>query len=106
MGAESTSRVRAAMEPAWNELREQRVLGRVLEGRRQHAATRRRQKLGGAVLTAVAAAVLVGVFARGRRTPAGGLGAPTVATAPGHGANDAHGVPGAQPARLRFVDGS
>ncbi len=57
-------KLRAALEPAWSELREQRLLGRIAEGRRQGAHRRRRRVVlaGGALfLAGAAAAAIIGV---------------------------------------------
>jgi len=56
-------KLRAALEPAWSELREQRLLGRIAEGRRQRGHRRRRAlALAGAmVLAGATAAVVIGV---------------------------------------------
>jgi transmembrane sensor len=57
-------KLRAALEPAWSELREQRLLGRIAEGRRQGTHRRRRRFLlaGGALfLAGAAAAAIIGV---------------------------------------------
>ncbi|HVY36643.1 MAG TPA: FecR family protein, partial [Polyangia bacterium] len=55
------AKLRGALEPAWSEVREQRLLGRITEGRRQRAHLRRRRVLlaTGAFIAAGAAAVAV-----------------------------------------------
>jgi transmembrane sensor len=83
-------RLRAALEPAWSELREQRLLGRIVEARRQRArAVRRSALIAAGVATACAAAGLVIAL----RRPSPGSVAATAAAAPGT-------------SRLTLVDGS
>jgi transmembrane sensor len=53
---EPDSKLRAALEPAWNDLREHRLLGRLVESRRQRAA-RRRPLVASALALACAAIV-------------------------------------------------
>ncbi|HXU62635.1 MAG TPA: FecR domain-containing protein [Polyangia bacterium] len=69
-------KLRAALEPAWSELREQRLLGRIAEGRRQRAGRQRRTLLavGAAALCGVAAVAVVGL--RHRAPVAAGRAAP------------------------------
>ncbi len=59
MGADLASKVARArrMEPCWNDLREQRVLGRITEARRRRAGTRRRTLVASVALAAAAAAL-------------------------------------------------
>ncbi|HVT09069.1 MAG TPA: FecR family protein, partial [Polyangia bacterium] len=66
-------KVRAALEPAWSEVREQRLLGRIAEGRRQRAHRRRRRVLlaTGAFIAAGAAAAVVVIGVRHAGTLAG-----------------------------------
>lgn len=57
-------KLRAALEPAWSELREQRLLGRIAEGRRQRAGRQRRRTLlavGAVALCGVATVAVVGL---------------------------------------------
>jgi TolA-binding protein len=60
----SDPKVTAALEPAWSELREQRLLGRVVEARRQQAYRRRRRAalaIGTLFLAGAAGAAVLGV---------------------------------------------
>jgi transmembrane sensor len=72
-------RLRAALEPVWSEVREQRLLGRIAEARRQkdHARRRRALLLAGGLTVASAAGILLFALHRAERPP----GAPAVAAA-------------------------
>jgi transmembrane sensor len=64
-------KLRAALDPAWNDLREQRVLGRVVEARRQ-----RRRRLRALAAAGVVAAIAIGAVSltwRVSARPAGAL---------------------------------
>ncbi len=84
--------VRRAMEPAWNELREQRVLGRIQEAKRAKLEERRRSRVLVFAAAAIAAASIVSVIAYRTRTET------SVATAPAPTAS--------APAKMVLVDGS
>ena len=56
------AKLRAALDGAWNEMREQRVLGRIVEARRQRE--RRRHRIAGAAVAAACAIVAVFVTLR------------------------------------------
>ena len=64
-------RLRAALEPVWSEVREQRLLGRIAEARRQQGqARRRRALLAGGFTVAAAAGVLLFALHRAERPEA------------------------------------
>ncbi len=68
------SKLRSALEPAWSEVREQRLLGRIAEGRRQGAHRRRRRMLlatGAFVAAGVAAVTVVAVRHAGQLAASG-----------------------------------
>ena len=62
-------RLRAALEPVWSEVREQRLLGRIAEARRQkdHARRRRALLLAGGFTVAAAAGILLFALHRAER---------------------------------------
>ena len=62
-------RLRAALEPVWSEVREQRLLGRIAEARRQkdHARRRRALLLAGGFTVASAAGILLFALHRAER---------------------------------------
>jgi transmembrane sensor len=87
------AKLRAALDSAWNEMREQRVLGRIVEARRQRGR-RRRGLVAGAVVIAVAVAAVLATLRFS--THRAGSVAPRVADAPA-----------LQPAsRITLADGS
>ena len=92
---EPDPKLRAALEPAWNDLREQRVLGRIVEARRHRTAYRR--PLAVALVVAAACACAAIAFASWRR-PSRPARGPELATAP---------APGGEPSsRMTLADGS
>jgi transmembrane sensor len=101
MDREQVERVRRAMEPPWDDVREQRVLGRILDERRA-AAPKRRVRAAPLVLVSavVAAAAVVLLFVLRPASPpamdATRVATPALPTSPS----------GEAAAHLTFVDGS
>jgi transmembrane sensor len=98
MRPDEAAAIRKELEPPWNDLREQRVLGRIQEARRRRVP-RRNLVIGGSLAFAVACAVLV-AFA---------LRHPVGPTTTGAGGASAMAEPGEAPAheqRMMLADGS
>jgi transmembrane sensor len=89
MRPEEVSKIRRELEPPWNDLREQRVLGRIQEARRRARRRPAHVLAGGAAVLAAAAVVLVAIRWSGRSRVAPGESPSTAASAiappsPGH----------------------
>lgn len=102
MDQSSLARIRAELEPSWNDLREQRVLGRVLEANRRARARRRLVAFGGGTATVLAIAAAVVLLVVGRPpSPTLAQPAPVVASA-----TPPPSASAAEPQRIALADGA
>jgi transmembrane sensor len=89
MRPEEAAAIRKELEPPWNDLREQRVLGRIQEARRRgRGVSRRNLVLGGSLAFAAVCAVMVAIALRHPVAPtttvAGGASAVGPSESPAH----------------------